>query len=127
MGDSYSFHLDPEQQEVIEQYMQETDANQSAAGRKLISAGAETLGYGDFGEPTTRLRGIVQRSTDGFALAAIIWVGLTLVAPVGYRALAIPLFAIAVSLYALDKAIAAYEPHLSRRLAAMIALGGDNA
>lgn len=125
--DRYSFTLEKRQEDSLREIQRTGDAdNQSEAARKLIDTGAETLGYG-IANPQTRLRGIIQRSADGFALAAIIWVGLTLVAPVGYRALSIPLFAVALGLYGFDRLIAAREPHLSKRLAAMIALGGDDA
>lgn len=127
MGDRYSFRLDNQQEDILEEIIDTEECNQTEAAKRAINAGGETLGYGDVGQPRTRLRGIIQRSTDGFALAAIVWVGLTLVAPVGYRALAIPLFGIALALHGLDKAIAAYEPHLSHRLAAMITLGGGDA
>jgi len=128
MGDPCTFNLDEEQQEIVQEYMDVTEASQSEAGRRLINAGGNQLGYGDVEtDPETRLRQVIMRSADAFALAAIIWVGLTLVAPVGYRAFAIPLFAVSLALYSTDRVLKAREPHVSKRLAAMIATGGDRA
>jgi len=125
MGDPHSFRLDTEQQEILSECIKAEGCDQSEAARKIINAGGAKLGYSDHADPSTRLRRVIQRSADGFALTGLIWVGLTLLAPVGFRALAIPLFAVSVSLYAAEKALASYEPYVSQRLAAMLAIGGD--
>lgn len=100
--------LDDDQVDHLQQMVDVGEASSiSEAVRMQVGRGSMT---------DTALRRTIRRFADSSALLGLFWVGLTFLYPLGFRAFAIPVFAIAVSLYAAERVLGAYEPAISMRL-----------
>jgi len=118
MMEHYTVRLSERQADAVENMANNGDAdNTSEAIRDAIEHYAQALGYFNGRKRDTTLRRGIRRAADAFALAALIWVGFTIMYPVSYRLAALPMFAVAVVFYGADRALAAYEPRVSRWLA----------
>jgi hypothetical protein len=94
-------------------------ASVSDAVEQTVRDGLEQRGYIG-GVRDTPLRRLFRRFSDALALVGMVWLGLTFLMPVGFRALAIPFFASAIALHAGHKLLGAKEPAVSKRLAAVL-------
>lgn len=117
MGKTFSVKLEKRQRDGIKQMVKDDTAdNTSEALRVSIDEGLSGLGYQNGERRDTLLRKTARRLADSTALLGVFWVGLTLFYPLGLRAVAIPIFMVAVGLYGLDRALSRVEPNVSERL-----------
>lgn len=96
----------------------------SEAVRIASRAGLQKLGYVDGTKQDTTLRKTARRFADSFTLLGVFWLGLTFVYPLELRALAIPIFLVALAMYLMDRALGSCEPAVSRRLIGLFRLVG---
>lgn len=128
MAETYGARLNKHQEQSLEEMVAQGDAdNTSEALRMALDSGLAELGYQHGQQKDTRLRRLLRRAADAFGLAALVWVGLTFLYPIGFRMWAIPLFTVAVGLYVADRGLARHEPAVSQRLGAFFGTGGENA
>lgn len=112
-----SVDLEERQREITKSMAENGDAaNQSEAIRDAIEHYAQETGYKNGTKRDTVLRQTTRRFADALALMALLWVGLTWLHPVGFRIFALPMFVGAISLYVMDRALAKWEPSVSRRI-----------
>jgi len=132
MCDRVTVRLENKQTDGLEAMTENGDAdNDSEALRTALNIGLGELGYlkGHSDNKDTQLRAWAQRFADAFGLMGLMWVGVTLFLPVGFRVYAIGWFAASLACIAVDRGLAALEPQVSRRLngIATSLLGGDKA
>jgi len=82
------------------------------------------IDYGHVPSNTT-LRRATRRVADLASVTALVWTGVTFALPLGLRAYAIPLFMVAVFMYAVDHGLGRVEPRVSDRLFGWV--GGESA
>lgn len=83
------------------------------------------IGRGGGVTAETTLKRFVSRSADSLGMLGVIWVGMTFVYPLEFRAFAIPIFMVALSLHVVDRILAAHEPEVTRRITTVF--GGEQA
>jgi len=117
MGEVLKTRAEREQHQVVEDMIDRGIADsESEALRRLIDAGAREYGYSAASYRDTGLRRVTRRVGWGFAIAALLWFGATLLLPVGYR---LPGFGAAfasLAAFAIDRGLGRVEPGLSDRL-----------
>lgn len=107
--------LDEDQVDYLQEMVDHGDAS------SISEAVRSEIGHGN--HTNTALRRTLRRFADSSALLGIFWIGLTFLYPLQYRAFAIPIFLVALSLYLTDRALEHYEPAISRRLAGLFHRG----
>lgn len=88
----------------------------SDAARKTMREGLEAMGIRNGKHRDTPLRQGIRRVADATAMLALLWLGATFLAPIGFRAWVIPIALVSISMYASDRVLARVEPSVSRRL-----------
>lgn len=118
MSQPVTVNLDNEQVEYLSNLVERGHCDSvSEAARKEINARHVPW--------QTPLRKWTRIVANVFGFASVIWLGLTFLAPVGYRVVAIPLLSVAFGMYVLDRVLAYVEPGVSHRLFGWY--GGDAA
>ena len=115
--DRITFRVDSDLHEGIRQ-MQECYGieHRSDAVRKAIREGLEGMGIRNGKHRDTALRQGMRRVADATAMLALLWLGATFLAPIGFRAWVIPIALVSIAMYASDRVLARVEPSVSRRL-----------
>lgn len=123
MAKNRSVRLEKQQIEAIEK-MEEVGLadNKSEAHRNALTAGLTQFGMLNGGSCDTRLRQTARQFGFGFAMIGAFVVGLAYFGGLNSRVLAITPFIMSLACYGLDKALAAYEPHVSTRLSEIMGI-----
>lgn len=127
MGVQTTANLESGQKKALEQMVEDEVADtQSEALRRTLNIGLADLGYLN-GTPVdngdTRLRAAARRFTDAFALLGVLLIGVTFFLPLEMRMFVIAPFGAALACHSIDRALASYEPAVSRRLARAFSRG----
>lgn len=109
MSQPVTAKLDNEQVEYLQNLVDRGHADSiSEAVRNEISS--------EYVPWNTPLRKWTRVFANIFGTAAAIWIGLTFMAPVGYRTVAIPFLTVAFGMYLFDQVLGYVEPGVSHRL-----------
>lgn len=97
--------------------------NESEAHRMLLRAGMREYGYKNGNNTETALRAFVQRLSELFLIAGIVWTGITWYYPRVYAMPAIGLFLSGLACVGMDRVLESYEPGVSNYLKGFFSRG----
>ena len=117
MGDKIQFRADRDMHDGLRMVQERYGFDKrSEAARTAIRQGLEQMGIVNGVERDTALRRVIRRVADATAMLALLWLGATFLAPIGFRAWVIPIALVSIAMYVSDRVLARVEPSVSRRL-----------